>query len=434
MEIFWRSSENNFPETLQGRYAVRPLADCMTAPQGAILILSAGTPSDKETAYRILEDEPEMGSVCIFEPAASVADSLRWIKAGASHVAATPEELEEFLKGILLSIAEATAAGGFLHGRGASWERTDADIRKVADHRCTVLIQGESGTGKEVVARAIHAAGRRSRGPWVAVNCGAIPETLLESELFGYVRGAFTGAVQSRQGKFEAANHGTILLDELGDMPLATQGKLLRVLQEREVEKLGGNERVRLDVRVIAATNVDLAARVGQGLFRQDLYYRLNVYRIELPPLRERPEDIGALAAHFVEKVCALEKIPSKMLDRSCLARLERHSWPGNIRELENAIETAVVNCGNRGTIFPSDLRLIPAPKAMKTASSVLQFPADGLDYQQAVEQFEKNILTQALARTKGNKTAAAELLNLKRTTLAAKMRNLEASMPRLVA
>jgi transcriptional regulator with PAS, ATPase and Fis domain len=306
----------------------------------------------------------------------------------------------------------------------------------VANRRCNVLIEGETGTGKEVVARAIHASGPRSRGPWVAVNCSAIPEPLLEAELFGYVRGAFTGAVQTKPGKFEVANHGTIFLDEIGDMPLATQAKLLRVLQEREVEKLGGNESIRLDVRVIAATNANLSSRVEQGTFRQDLFYRLNVFRMELPPLRERPEDIGALAVHFVEKVCANERIARKTLDRATLDRLTVHSWPGNIRELENAIESAVVISGSRATIFPSDLRLSRRTRSTAPAAAAPTplLPADGLDYQRALEEFEKTILTQALARARGNKTAAANMLGLKRTTLAAKMRTLESSMPRLVA
>ncbi|MDE3197756.1 MAG: sigma 54-interacting transcriptional regulator, partial [Acidobacteriota bacterium] len=263
----------------------------------------------------------------------------------------------------------------------------------------------------------------------------AIPDSLLESELFGYVRGAFTGALQTKPGKFEAANHGTIFLDEIGDMPLATQGKLLRVLQEREVERLGGNECIRLDVRVIAATNVNLAERVEQGLFRRDLFYRLNVFRIELPALRERAEDIGRLAAHFVGKVCALEKLPAKSLDRSTVSRLERHTWPGNIRELENAIETAVIISGNRAVIYPADLRLtIPTRLARPDTAPAATLPTDGLDYQQAVDRFETTLLSAALAQTRGNKTAAAQLLNLKRTTLAAKMKSLESSLPRLVA
>lgn len=311
-----------------------------------------------------------------------------------------------------------------------------ADIALVANRNCSVLIEGETGTGKEVVAREIHRSGGRSRGPWVAVNCGAIPETLLEAELFGHVRGAFTGAVQSRIGKFEAANHGTIFLDEVGDMPFAVQSKLLRVLQEREIERLGGNERVALDVRIIAATNADLAQRVREGRFRQDLFYRLNVFRIALPPLRHRMEDLADLVQHFVSRVCAVENLRPKTIDSSALNLLARHSWPGNVRELASAIEMAVIVSGSRSSIGAPDIRISPHTSqciAVEPGERI-SLPAGGLDYQQALESFELDLLTQALTRTRGNKTAAAELLRLKRTTLSARMRVLESRLPRLVA
>jgi len=269
----------------------------------------------------------------------------------------------------------------------------------------------------------------------VAVNCGAIPDTLLEAELFGHVKGAFTGAVQARIGKFEAANHGTIFLDEIGDMPLAVQAKLLRILQEREIERLGGNERIHLDVRVIAATNVNLKDRVREGLFRQDLYYRLNVFQIVLPPLRERAGDIPVLASHFVAKVCANENLRPKTLDASAIDQLHEHTWPGNARELENVMETAVILSGTRASIFASDIRFAPAAaRAFPGQSPRVSLPSEGIDYQQALETFELDLLTQALARTRGNKTAAADLLRLKRTTLSARMRVLESRLPRLVA
>lgn len=305
----------------------------------------------------------------------------------------------------------------------------------IGGRSCNVLIQGETGTGKEVVAREIHSAGRRSRGPWVAINCSAIPESLLEAELFGYMKGAFTGAHQSRTGKFEAANHGTIFLDEIGDMPIGTQAKLLRVLQEREIERLGGNERIRLDIRVIAATNVDLAARVRDGRFRQDLYYRLNVFQISLPPLRDRIDDVALLARHIVRKVCANEGIPPKLLDWTATNQLRAQNWPGNVRELENTIETAVILSGDRPAIFASDLRSLhrSSPPASRP-SRTLSLPPEGLDYQSALEDFEVNLLTQALTRVRGNKTAAADLLGLKRTTLAAKMKALESRFPLIAA
>jgi two-component system response regulator AtoC len=323
-----------------------------------------------------------------------------------------------------------------LIGGSPSIRAVSSNIGLIADRRCNVLIEGETGTGKEIVAQAIHRTGSRSRGPWVAVNCGAIPDTLLEAELFGHVRGAFTGAVQGRIGKFEAANHGTIFLDEIGDMPFAVQAKVLRILQEKEVERLGGNERIRLDVRVVAATNVNLAERVREGLFRQDLYYRLNVFQIVLPPLRDRPGDVAALARHFVAKICLSENFRTKDLDVSALNHLSEHTWPGNVRELENVMEMAVILSGSRAVIFASDIRIVPGAsgRAAFEPPAGIPIPSGGIDYQQTLEAFEHDLLTQALARTRGNKTAAAELLRLKRTTLSARMRVLESRLPRLVA
>jgi transcriptional regulator with PAS, ATPase and Fis domain len=300
-----------------------------------------------------------------------------------------------------------------------------------------VLIQGETGTGKEIVAREIHSRGDRSRGPWVPVNCSAIPETLLEAELFGHARGAFTGAIQARAGKFEAAHGGTIFLDEIGDMPLAVQAKILRVIQEKEVERLGGNERIRLDVRVIAATNLNLAARVKEGLFREDLFYRLNVFPIALPALRDRQEDIPELASHILARICRSEKILPRRLDSSAVDRLLAHTWPGNVRELENVMETAVILGGARASIHSGDIRFgIYAPPHQTDVGEITAalLPPEGLDYQQALESFELGLLKQAITRTRGNKTAAADLLRLKRTTLSARMRVLESRLPRLVA
>jgi DNA-binding NtrC family response regulator len=373
--------------------------------------------------------------VWVLDPSASVSSALRWMKEGVSHVAATAAEIQEQMVAHASLRAPQRRSRTPLIGESRSVRTLEDQIELIADRKCNVLIEGETGTGKEVTARAIHAAGARGRGPWVAVNCGAIPETLLEAELFGYVKGAFTGAVQSRAGKFEAANRGTIFLDEIGDMPMAVQGKLLRVLQEREVERLGGNDSIRLDVRVIAATNSGLAECVRKGTFRQDLFYRLNVFRLALPPLRERMADVAQLASHFVAKVCASERLPRKSLDPSALEKLMTHSWPGNVRELENTIEAAVISSGSRISIFPSDIswaRSYEAADFHHSADAAL--PPEGMDFERALEDFEKNILTQALNRTRGNKTAAASLLGLKRTTLTARMRALESRLPRLVA
>jgi transcriptional regulator with GAF, ATPase, and Fis domain len=301
-------------------------------------------------------------------------------------------------------------------------------IRLVASRRATVLITGETGTGKEMAARALHIAGNRRNGPWIAVNCSALPETLLESELFGHVRGAFTGALQSRAGRFEQAHSGTIFLDEIGELPMELQAKLLRVLQERELQRLGGSETIRLDIRVIAATNRDLAARVQEGKFREDLYYRLNVVPIEMPPLRRRPSDIATLAGHFLDKICRAEGVARKVLTREALDRLCLNPWPGNVRQLENAIEMAVALSGDRAALGAGDFPL-PAAELMRATdiATVVDVPDCGLDYEQTLALIERSILEQALRKTGGNKKAAAEMLRLKRTTLSAKVRSLEA-------
>ena len=255
-----------------------------------------------------------------------------------------------------------------LIGRSAAMEEIQRLITLVAARRSTVLITGESGTGKELVARAIHREGSRAQMPLVAVNCSALPETLLEAELFGHTRGAFTGAMQPRAGHFESANRGTLFLDEIGEMPLGLQARLLRVLQEREFQRLGSSETLRVDVRVIAATNADLQARVEEKSFREDLYYRLSVVPIHLPPLRERAEDIPLLARHFVEKICRQEEMELKEISREALFDLVDYPWPGNVRQLENAIEMAVILSGTRDVLEPGDFHLQDAPPRTTTS------------------------------------------------------------------
>ena len=300
-------------------------------------------------------------------------------------------------------------------------------IRLVAGRRATVLITGETGTGKELGARSLHMAGNRRSGPMVAVNCSALPEGLMESELFGHVRGAFTGAFQSRMGRFEQAQGGTLFLDEIGELPMALQTKLLRVLQEREVQRLGSSEIIKVDMRVVSATNCDLARRMEEGKFREDLYYRLNVVPIEMPPLRRRLEDVPLLATHFVDTVCQAEGIPVKALMRETLERLCDYSWPGNVRQLENMVEMAVALSGERRTLAPADFPL-PAPAAerpMAGRAPLVAVPDSGLDYEETLAVIERSILEQALHKTGGNKKAAADMLRLKRTTLSAKVRSL---------
>ena len=298
-------------------------------------------------------------------------------------------------------------------------------VRIVGERRATVLVTGETGTGKELVARALHLSGPRRRSPLVAINCAAVPDNLLESELFGHVRGAFTGALQTRIGRFEQAQGGTLFLDEIGDLPRDLQGKLLRVLQEREVQRLGGSETIPLDVRVIAATNSDLPRKIAGGQFREDLYYRLNVVPIHVPPLRHRCGDIPLLAAHFVEKVCRAEDIPAKILTPDAVALLSGFAWPGNVRQLENTIEMAVVMSAGRPMLDASDFELPTGPRASPDLQ-VVSVPDDGLDYEETLALIERSILEQALRKTGGNKKAAADMLRLKRTTLSAKIRSFE--------
>jgi transcriptional regulator with GAF, ATPase, and Fis domain len=308
-----------------------------------------------------------------------------------------------------------------LVGSSRAMERTIEIIRLVAPRRATVLVTGETGTGKELVARAIHYASPRAHQPMVTVNCGALPETLIEAELFGHVRGAFTGAIQHRIGRFEQAHRGTLFLDEVGDLPLDTQTKLLRALQEREIQRIGSSESIRIDVRLIAATNVDLAERIRGRKFREDLYYRLNVVPISTPPLRDRTEDIPALVNHFIRKVCRQEDIEPRHAGSATIAHLESCAWPGNVRQLENVVERAIALSGDRTELVPGDFAL-PAPSATAVA-----LPETSLDYERTVGTLERQLLEHALRKTGGNKTAAAGMLGLKRTTLAAKLKSLEA-------
>ena len=305
-------------------------------------------------------------------------------------------------------------------------------IQLVGPRRCTVLISGETGTGKEVVARAIHMCGVRSRLAMVTVNCAALPENLLEAELFGHVKGAFTGATNHRVGRFEQAHGSTIFLDEIGDMPLDLQAKLLRVLQEREFQRIGSSETVKVDVRIIAASNVDLAKRVEEGKFREDLFYRLNVVPLRTPPLRERLSDIPELVRHLAEKICRIEQIQVKQVSPQALWRLAELPWPGNVRQLENALEAAIALSDDGHVLCPEDFPFQAGKSkfatAAATAGPTISVPDHGLDFEQTVSQFERNILRQALEKTSGNKKQAADMLGLKRTTLSAKLRTLDAA------
>jgi DNA-binding NtrC family response regulator len=286
--------------------------------------------------------------------------------------------------------------------------------RKVASAKASVMVTGETGTGKELVAGAIHALSRRSAGEFVAVNCAAVPDTLLESELFGHERGAFTGAARRRLGRFERASGGTLFLDEIGDMSLATQAKILRVLQDGRIERLGGEEPVIVDVRVIAATHRDLTVEVREGRFREDLYYRLNVVNVQLPPLRERGDDVILLARHFARLYCAdLKRVPIGF-SAEALEALRRHSWPGNVRELRNAVERAVLLIEGE-VIAPEDLGIGPPVRVAMAAGDLegdtfqFRFPAKGVPLKEA----ERELIMAALGRTNWVQKDAARLLGI---------------------
>jgi DNA-binding NtrC family response regulator len=294
-------------------------------------------------------------------------------------------------------------------GRSPAMQEIFATITRVAPTRATVLLAGESGVGKDLIARAIHFHSPRNDKPFVKINCTALPENLMESELFGYEKGAFTGAVASKPGKFEQADTGTVMLDEIGDVPPAIQVKLLRVLQEREIVRLGSNKTLHIDVRIVAATNVDLRVALENGTFREDLYYRLNVVPLNIPPLRQRKVDIPFLADHFARKV-------GKELGRACeisrdaLDRLMDYDWPGNVRELENTIERSMVLCA--GDVLRADEVRLDTTRAKPLPTS--HFLPDGMN----LDQYEQSIIREALRRAGGNKSQAARLLGITRNAL----------------
>ncbi len=308
-------------------------------------------------------------------------------------------------------------------------------IEKVADTDSTVLISGESGTGKELVARTIHFNSSRANGHFVPINCAAIPRDLIESELFGHERGAFTGATNMRIGRFELANGGTIFLDEIGELPPALQVKLLRVLQEREFERVGGTRTIKVDVRILAATNRDLGKATRDGVFREDLYYRLNVIPLRIPPLREREDDIPVLLDHFMAEFCRKRKKTPLRISAEAAEILKGYPWPGNVRELENAIERMVI-LNDRGTITIDDLpdhvrkdALAPARQAPAIGAEApglpvsLQWTPSGIDLNGVLDELERALILQALDKSGGVKNKAAALLGLNRTTLIEKIK-----------
>ena len=347
-----------------------------------------------------------------------IPTSVRAIKAGAPEFLTKPFADEDLLNAIRDGIAQdrrsrAVPQPAGVIGSSRPWRQALAHAAKVGATEATVLLTGESGTGKEVIAHLIHDTSRRAGGPFVALNCAALPEALLESELFGYEKGAFTGAVVARPGRVEQAAGGTLFLDEVGEMTPAVQAKFLRVLQEREFQRLGGTRVQKANVRVIAATNRDLHAALGRGELREDLYYRLHVFAICLPPLRERPEDIPALVEHFITALGpAVLGRPAAGISREAHERLLAHSWPGNVRELRNAVERALI-LSDGEMITPEHL---PAPPETPPAAEAA--PRESLD----LETTERELVERALRHAGQNKAKAARLLGLTRTKLYTRM------------
>ncbi|HEX4996829.1 MAG TPA: sigma-54 dependent transcriptional regulator [Terriglobia bacterium] len=367
----------------------------------------------------------------------SAHKAVRAIRAGAQDYISQPPEETRLLQAVRDALAAADRArpetlraappaqrrtAGIV-GESAAMRRVFDVIEAVAAGSSTVLITGETGTGKELVAQAIHALSSRRSQKLVGINCGAIPENLLESELFGHVKGAFTGAHQTRIGRFEQANGGTIFLDEIGNMSVNLQVKLLRVLQEREFERVGGLEKIKVDVRIIAATSANLKELIARNEFRSDLYYRLNVIPVQMPALRERRGDIPLLAARFIDKFATEWDAAPKSISQEAMKMLMNYNWPGNVRELENAIERMVAMTGTRRDIVTADLPEEIRQTGGNLFVSEIYIPDEGIDFNTQVSELERRLIIESLRKTNGNRREAAELLQLKRTTLIEKLR-----------
>jgi DNA-binding NtrC family response regulator len=369
----------------------------------------------------------------------TVKDAVEAIKRGAWDFVSKPFQIDELLHALEAALEQRRlkSENAYLRaqlderyrfegliGKSPAMKRLFQLLETIAATNSTILITGETGTGKEVVARAIHHNSPRKTHRFVALNCSAIPETLLEAEIFGHVRGAFTGAIGNREGRLEQAHRGTLFLDEVGTMSAALQMKLLRVLQEREFERVGDSKTTKVDVRVIAATNSDLLKMVADGTFREDLYYRLNVIPVQIPPLRERRDDIPILVQHFLEKFRG-NRTTAVTVSQEAMRRLMSYAWPGNVRQLENAAERAIAFGGSRGQIEAADLPPEVAGAEPPTVAASLALPEDGVDLDAFVSNIERELIQRSLERTGGNKGQAAKLLNLKRTTLVEKLKRM---------
>jgi DNA-binding NtrC family response regulator len=449
--VLWISSDAPALHTFRdadGRNKFQPLfaKDLTSAleilrenPVQAILVHLPISDRSAEELLTELRDISGQAPVVLYEPDGLVTKAAALTFLGAFQYISQPVPLEELHEVLLVALRRRRGQGTLPTRRATDWPNLLVGssepmrevvevIRLVGHRRSTILITGETGTGKEVAARAIHRASNRSGSRMVAINCAALPDHLLEAELFGHTKGAFTGAVNARVGLFEQAHRGTIFLDEIGEMPLPLQTKLLRVLQEREVQRIGSSEPVPVDVRVIAASNQSLIKAVAQRRFREDLYYRLNVVALRMPPLRERISDIPELAEHFLRKIAEQESASPKRIDPAALDVLMHYGWPGNVRQLEHALESAVALSGSRTTLYPNDFDL---PMEMTAAEldplALLDVPESGINFEELIMGIERRLLERALQKSGGNKARAASMLNMKRTTLISKFKSLEA-------
>ncbi len=442
LELLLRKRDHRTLSATSGKEGLALLED-----EGADLVitdLKMAEVDGIEVLRRIKDASPET-DVLVITAYGTIEKAVEAMKLGAADFITKPFSSEEFgvkIDRLLSDRAErerlrkenvalrventylkegADARYGELVGDSEPMQEVFRWIERVARSESTVMVYGESGTGKELVARAIHASSPRQDGPFVRVNCGALSESLLDSELFGHEKGAFTGAERQRRGRFELADGGTLFLDEISTISPATQVRLLRVLQERELERVGGEETIPVDVRIIAATNSDPDELLNGAGFREDLFYRLHVVPITLPPLRERKSDISLLTQHFVEKLRDRTCSPVREVSEEAIERLEGYDWPGNVRELENVVERALVLAdGER--LESDDLPMLPQgsgePAAVARAESGDDFPTGGLDLNQAVEGMEEKLLRQALEEAEGVKAEAARLLGLKPSAL----------------
>jgi len=387
------------------------------------MLMPDGNGLDLLREIRAVESGP---AVILMTAYTSTRSAIEAMKAGAYDYVPKPFDVDE-LKVVIHRALEKTRlaeenvylrrelaeryAFKNIIGRSPRMQTIFGLIERVARTTSTVLIEGESGTGKELIARAIHFSGPRAAERFLSINCGAMPETLLESELFGHERGAFTGAVRDKNGLFQEARRGTLFLDEIGEMSLPMQVKLLRALQDKTVRRVGGTVEEAVDVRIIAATNQELREKIARGEFREDLYYRINVIPVVLPPLRERREDIALLVGHFLRNSCESLGLAPKKISAEALALLEGYAWPGNVRELENLIERAVALSGS-GVITAADLPDYLASGSRAVAASAT-LPEEGLDLEAFLDRIRTDLMHQALARTGGVQTQAAELLRM---------------------